>query len=96
MNPKSYDIILSPVITEKATMGSANNQVVFKVSVDATKPAIKKAVESVFDVKVVSVNTLNVKGKVKKFKGHLGTRSDYKKAVVRLEEGSRIDLGTSV
>ena len=96
VSPKSYDIILSPVITEKATMGSENNQVVFKVSVDATKPEIKKAVETIFNVKVVSVNTLNVKGKTKKFKGHLGRRSDYKKAVVRLVEGSQIDLGTNV
>ena len=96
VNPKSYDIILSPVITEKATMGSENNQVVFKVSVDATKPAIKTAVESVFGVKVVSVNTVNVKGKTKRFKGHLGRRADYKKAIVRLAEGSQIDLGTSV
>ncbi|MCT4574659.1 MAG: 50S ribosomal protein L23, partial [Alphaproteobacteria bacterium] len=78
VNPKSYDILLSPVITEKATMGSENNQVVFKVSLKATKPEIKEAVESIFGVKVVSVNTVNVKGKTKRFKGHLGTRSDYK------------------
>jgi large subunit ribosomal protein L23 len=96
VNPKSYDIILSPVITEKATMGSEDNKVTFKVSLDATKPAIKKAVESIFNVKVVSVNTVNVKGKVKRFKGHLGKRSGYKKAIVRLAEGSQIDLGTSV
>ena len=96
VNPKSYDIILSPVITEKATMGAENNQVTFKVSVSATKPAIKTAVESIFDVKVVSVNTVKVKGKVKKFKGHLGKRAGYKKAIVRLAEGSQIDLGTSV
>ncbi|MCV6599537.1 MAG: 50S ribosomal protein L23 [Alphaproteobacteria bacterium] len=96
VNPKSYDILLSPVITEKATMGSENNQVVFKVSLKATKPEIKEAIESIFGVKVVSVNTVNVKGKTKRFKGHLGTRSDYKKAIVRLEDGAQLDLGTNV
>lgn len=96
VNPKSYDILLSPVITEKATMGSENNQVVFKVSLKATKPEIKEAVESIFGVKVVSVNTVNVKGKTKRFKGHLGTRSDYKKAIVKLEDGAQLDLGTNV
>lgn len=77
-------------------MGSENNQVVFKVSLKATKPEIKEAIESIFGVKVVSVNTVNVKGKTKRFKGHLGTRSDYKKAIVRLEDGAQLDLGTNV
>jgi len=96
VNPKSYDTILSPVVTEKATMGSQHNQVTFKVSMDATKPNIKKAIEEIFNVKVLSVNTTIVKGKTKRFKGHLGKRSDYKKAIVRLAEGSQVDLGTGV
>ncbi len=91
-----YDIILSPVITEKATLGSEHNQVTFRVARDATKPEIKKAVETLFDVKVEGVNTLQQKGKVKRFRGHLGKRSDYKKAIVRLAEGQAIDVTTGL
>jgi len=93
---RHYQTILSPVITEKATLLAERGQVVFKVRPDATKPEIKAAVEALFGVKVMSVNTLNVKGKVKRFKGRLGRRSDVKKAIVTLVEGSRIDVTTGV
>lgn len=93
---RMYDIISSPVITEKATMGSEWGQVTFKVPMDATKPEIKAAVEGIFDVKVKGVNTLIQKGKVKRFRGQLGKRSDSKKAVVTLEEGQAIDVTTGV
>ena len=95
-DPRHYDVILSPVITEKATMASERNQVVFKVARTATKPQIKEAVEKLFDVKVKSVNTLVRKGKHKAFRGRLGTQSDVKKAVVTLEEGHRIDVTTGL
>ncbi len=91
-----YRVILSPVITEKATAGSAFNHVTFRVATDATKPLIRAAVEGLFNVKVVSVNTLNVKGKVKRFRGRVGRRSDFKKAIVRLAEGQSIDVTTGV
>ena len=91
-----YDVILSPVITEKSTLLSEHNQVVFRVAPTATKPEIKAAVEGLFNVKVTAVNTLNVKGKVKRFRGRLGKRSDVKKAVVTLAEGSTIDVATGV
>lgn len=96
MNLNHYDVILSPVITEKATMISEHNQVAFKVAITATKPAIKAAVESLFNVKVAAVNTIVVKGKVKRFRGRLGQRSDYKKAMVTLAEGHSIDVTTGV
>ncbi len=97
MNPlDAYDVILRPVITEKSTMASENNQVVFKVRRDATKPQIKAAVEKLFDVKVKAVNTLNRKGKVKRFKGVLGRRRDIKNAVVTLEDGQSIDITTGL
>ena len=97
MNPlDAYDIIVAPVITEKSTMASENNQVVFNVTRKATKPQIKAAVEQLFDVKVKAVNTLNRKGKVKRFKGILGRRQDVKKAVVTLEEGQSIDVTTGL
>lgn len=92
----AYDVIVTPVITEKSTMASENNQVVFNVSRGATKPQIKRAVEQLFDVKVKAVNTLNRKGKVKRFKGILGRRSDTKKAIVTLEEGQTIDVTTGL
>ena len=95
-DPRHYDIILSPVITEKATVASENNQVVFKVALKATKPQIKQAVEKLFDVKVKSVNTLVRKGKVKAFKGTYGRQSNVKKAIVTLEEGHRIDVTTGL
>ena len=89
-------ILIKPVITEKATLGSEHNQVTFRVPLDATKPEIKIAVEQVFDVKVVSVNTLVQQGKKKMFRGRRGQRSDYKKAIVRLAEGHSIDVTTGI
>jgi len=91
-----YDIIKSPVITEKATMGSEFDQVTFRVAKTASKPEIKAAVEALFDVKVKSVNTLITKGKTKRFRGIMGRRADVKKAVVTLEEGQSIDVTTGV
>ena len=95
-DPRLYDVILSPVITEKATMASERNQVIFKVAQTATKPQIKEAVEKLFDVKVKRVNTLIRKGKVRNFRGTRGQLSDVKKAVVTLEEGHRIDVTTGL
>jgi large subunit ribosomal protein L23 len=95
-DPRHYDVIISPVITEKATLGSEHNQVMFKVAKHATKPQIKEAVEKLFDVKVKAVNTLNRKGKRKAFRGRPGVQSDVKKAVVTLEEGHRIDVTTGL
>ncbi|HEV2559196.1 MAG TPA: 50S ribosomal protein L23 [Microvirga sp.] len=96
LDPRHYDVIVSPIITEKATALSEHNKVVFKVKSDATKPQIKAAVEKLFDVKVKSVNTLVTKGKVKMFRGTRGQRSDVKKAVVTLEEGQTIDVTTGL
>ncbi len=96
LDTRLYDVILSPVITEKATTLSENNQFVFKVPKTATKPQIKEAVEKLFDVKVKGVNTLVTAGKEKVFKGRLGRRSDVKKAVVTLEEGFSIDVTTGL
>ena len=95
-DPRHYDVIVSPIITEKATALSEHNKVVFSVAPDATKQQIKAAVEKLFDVKVKSVNTLNVKGKTKTFRGVKGRRSDVKKAVVTLEEGQTIDVTTGL
>jgi large subunit ribosomal protein L23 len=91
-----YDVIIAPVITEKATLASEANQVIFKVRKTATKPEIKAAIERLFDVKVMSVNTLIRKGKRKVFKGTRGVQSDVKKAVVTLAEGHRIDVTTGL
>lgn len=91
-----YDVIRRPIITEKATMASENGAVVFEVAIDANKPQIKEAVESLFNVKVKSVNTLITKGKVKRFKGQLGKRKDVKKAYVTLVEGNTIDVTTGL
>ena len=96
IDPRHYDVIVGPVITEKATTLSEQNKVVFKVAKTATKPQIKTAVEKLFDVKVESVNTLIIKGKTKRFKGMLGQRSDVKKAVVTLAEGHNIDVTTGL
>jgi large subunit ribosomal protein L23 len=96
MDPRHYDVIVSPVITEKATILSEQNKVVFKVRKDATKPQIKAAVEKLFDVKVRAVNTILTEGKMKVFKGRLGQRSDVKKAIVTLEEGQKIDVTTGL
>lgn len=94
--PRHYDVIRGPVITEKATMLSEHNKVVFKVAKTATKPQIKAAIEKLFDVKVKSVNTLVTEGKMKVFRGRLGQRADVKKAVVTLEEGHSIDVTTGL
>lgn len=96
MNEHYYDIIVSPVITEKATMASEANQVIFKVAPNATKPKIKEAVEKLFDVKVKAVNTLIRKGKTKRFRGIAGRQSDFKKAIVTLEDGHSIDVTTGL
>lgn len=97
-NAKSahFDTLIRPVVTEKSTMGSEFNQVTFQVRIDATKPEIKAAVEGVFDVKVKAVNTLRQQGKVKRFRGKVGKRPDYKKAIITLEEGEMIDITTGV
>jgi len=91
-----YDLILGPVITEKSTQGGEHNQVTFRVRQEATKPQVKTAIEGLFGVKVKAVNTLNQKGKVKRFRGRLGKRNDVKKAIVTLEEGHSIDITTGV
>ncbi len=93
---KHYDTILSPVITEKATMLSEHNKVVFKVAAEATKDDIAAAVEELFKVKVTKVNTLITKGKTKFFRGIKGRRSDVKKAIVTLAEGQSIDITTGL
>ena len=94
--PKHYDTIVSPVITEKSTTASEYNQVVFRVPLTATKPEIKAAVESLFKVKVKAVNTLTTKGKVKRFRGFESKRTDVKKAVVTLADGQMIDVTTGL
>ncbi|HEY5208611.1 MAG TPA: 50S ribosomal protein L23 [Pseudolabrys sp.] len=91
-----YDIVRAPVITEKATMGSEHNQVTFRVPLTADKRAVKVAIESLFKVKVKAVNTVRMKGKRKATKGRVGQRSDYKKAIVTLAEGSKIDVTAGV
>jgi large subunit ribosomal protein L23 len=95
-NVNHYDVILSPVITEKATRTSEYNQVTFKVPLTATKPQIKAAVEALFKVKVKAVNTLLVQGKVKLFRGEPGKRSDWKKAMITLADGHKIDVTTGI
>ena len=91
-----YELVKAPVITEKATMASEHNQVTFRVPVDADKRAVKVAVEGLFNVKVTAVNTILVKGKTKRFRGRPGQRSDAKKAMVTLAEGSKIDVTTGI
>ena len=90
------DVVLSPVITEKATLGSEFNQVTFRVPLSATKPVIRAAVEELFKVKVKSVNTIRQNGKTNNFRGRPGRRSDYKKAIVTLEEGHSLDVTTGI
>lgn len=92
----SYDVIVAPVVTEKSTMASENDQVVFDVAIDASKPEIKAAVETLFSVKVKAVNTIVRKGKTKRFRGYAGKRKDVKKAVVTLAEGQTIDITTGL
>ncbi len=96
VKPADYQVILSPVITEKATNNSQFNQVTFRVLATATKPVIRTAVENLFNVKVESVNTLNRKGKAKRFRGRMGQRSDVKIAVVTLAAGQTIDVTTGL
>ncbi|HEY2033620.1 MAG TPA: 50S ribosomal protein L23 [Rhizomicrobium sp.] len=96
MSTTNYDVIVSPVITEKATKLSEVNQVVFRVTLDSTKPQIAKAVAELFKVKVKAVNTVTIKGKNKAFRGTKFKKSDYKKAIVTLEEGSQIDVTTGL
>ena len=91
-----YDIVRAPVITEKATNVSEHDQVVFRVPLSATKREVKAAVEGLFDVKVKAVNTIRVQGKLKRSRGRLGRRSDYKKAVVTLGEGQRVDVTAGI
>jgi large subunit ribosomal protein L23 len=93
---RMYDVIRSPVITEKATLGSEHSQVTFRVAMDATKPEIKAAIEGLFEVKVKAVNTLRQQGKQKRFRGRLGRRAAYKKAIVSLEDGQSIDVTTGI
>ena len=96
IDTRHYDVVLAPHITEKATMMSEHNAVVFKVANDATKPEIKAAVEALFSVKVLGVNTIVQKGKTKKWKGKPYTRSDMKKAIVTLADGQSIDVTTGI
>ena len=93
---RHYDTVLAPVITEKATLLSEQNKVVFKVAMHATKDEIAEAVEQLFKVNVTKVNTLIVKGKTKTFRGHKGRRSDVKKAIVTLADGQSIDIATGL
>lgn len=93
---RMYEVIRAPVITEKSTMISEHNQVTFFVPLDASKPEIKTAVERLFSVKVEAVNTLRLKGKTKRFRGRPGRRSDRKKAIVTLAEGSQIDVTSGI
>jgi large subunit ribosomal protein L23 len=95
-DPRHYDVIISPVVTEKSTSASEHGKIVFNVRLDATKPLIKEAVEKLFNVKVESVNTLVRKGKVKQFRGRRGLQSDVKKAIVTLAAGQSIDVTTGL
>ncbi len=96
IDPSLYDFVLAPLITEKATLASEHNQVMFRVPLKATKPQIKKAIEALFKVNVTAVNTLITKGKKKRFRGRMGQRSDVKKAIVTLAAGQSIDVTTGL
>ncbi len=96
MKAKYYDAIVAPLITEKATILSEHNQVVFEVPLTATKPEIKEAIEQLFKVSVTAVNTIRQKGKTKRFRGHAGRRKDIKKAIVTLKDGDTIDIATGL
>ncbi len=91
-----YELVRAPVITEKSTAASEHNQVTFRVPLDADKRSVKAAIEGLFKVKVTAVNTIRVKGKTKRFRGMPGRRSDYKKAIVTLAEGAKIDVTTGI
>lgn len=93
---RHYDVVVAPVITEKSTILSENNQVVFEVAINANKTEIRDAIESLFKVKVTAVNTLRVKGKAKRFRGIPGRRKDVKKAVVTLQDGDTIDIASGL
>ena len=93
---RHYDVLVAPHITEKSTLASENNAVVFKVSGEATKPQIKEAVEAIFDVSVTGVNTLVMKGKTKRWKGKPYKRTDQKKAIVTLKDGDSIDVTSGI
>lgn len=94
--PEHYDVIRKPIITEKSTLASEAGAVVFEVAIEANKPQIKEAIETLFGVKVKAVNTTITKGKVKRFRGRLGKRKDVKKAYVTLEDGNTIDVSTGL
>jgi large subunit ribosomal protein L23 len=96
VDARHYDVIIAPHITEKSTLASENNAVVFKVANSATKPQIKEAIEAIYDKKVVAVNTLVQKGKTKRWKGKAYQRSDVKKAIVTLAEGEMIDISSGI
>lgn len=96
VKPHNYDTLLSPVITEKSTLVAEDNKIIFRVRMDSTKPEIKEAVETLFKVDVTKVNTILVKGKTKRFRGHMGRRSDYKKAIVTLKDGQSVDITTGL
>ena len=96
IDARHYDVILAPHITEKSTLASENNAVVFKVANDATKPQIREAVEALFDVKVTGVNTIVTKGKVKRWRGKPYRRNDMKKAIVTLKDGDSIDVTSGI
>jgi large subunit ribosomal protein L23 len=91
-----FDVVRSPIITEKATNVSEHNQVIFRVPLTATKRQVRAAIEGLFNVRVTAVNTIRVRGKLKRFRGRIGRRSDYKKALVTLGEGQRIDVTTGI
>ena len=93
---RDYDVILSPVITEKSTLVAEDNKIIFRVPLTATKEEVKRAVENLFKVDVTKVNTLRVKGKTKRFRGRIGRRSDFKKAIVTLKDGQSVDITTGL
>jgi large subunit ribosomal protein L23 len=96
MKPWHYDVIVSPVVTEKSTMASEHNKIVFNVRLDANKTQIKSAVEALFNVKVEKVNTLVREGKTRRFRNTVGKQSDSKKAIVTLAEGQMVDISSGV
>lgn len=93
---RDYDVITAPVITEKSTLVAEENKIIFRVPLTATKPEIKEAVERLFKVDVTKVNTMRQKGKTKRFRGIIGRRPDYKKAIVTLKEGQSVDISTGL
>lgn len=96
IKPHNYDMLLSPIITEKSTLVAEENKIIFRVPLTATKPDIKEAVENLFKVDVTKVNTILVKGKTKRFRGQPGRRSDFKKAIVTLKDGQSVDITTGL